>query len=249
MNKIKLAGELLKIAKELTAAGNKRFNTQMGVGKAKYVVNFHDGEKTHKDGSPFYDIALFSNKKAFEGFIKDLTRQGYREAKPEIYSSDRIGKVLIALDIEDAIIKAIKSLDKHGDRDPDLATVLDEMVSLGFNFKELESATPNKVILDAVKKSKSIITKGTGRNPQLFLRVGKGLAAKGNLPVSEVAVAKKMKEKGYGVVVQIATKNGDFGDPLYFKSSGQVGPFLRSFPDYENATVKWSVNLKDEKLD
>ena len=85
MNRQKIAQELVKIARELTAAGNKRYNTMMGVGKAKYVVNFHDGVKTHKDGSPFYDIALFSNKKAFQLFIRGLKKEGYREAKPEIY--------------------------------------------------------------------------------------------------------------------------------------------------------------------
>ena len=29
------------------------YHIQSNIGKAKHVVNFHDGHKTHKDGSPF----------------------------------------------------------------------------------------------------------------------------------------------------------------------------------------------------
>jgi len=78
MDKQKIAAELVRLAKELTAAG-KSYNVQFNVGKAKYVVNHHDGEKTHPDGSPFYDIAMFSNKRAFEAFQKALKRDGYKE--------------------------------------------------------------------------------------------------------------------------------------------------------------------------
>lgn len=41
----------------------KHFNILYNVGSSKYVVNYHDGLKTHKDGSEFYDIALFDNKR------------------------------------------------------------------------------------------------------------------------------------------------------------------------------------------
>jgi len=47
------------------------------VGKSKYVVNFHDGEKTHPDGSKFYDIKILRNKKALASFIRQLKRDGY----------------------------------------------------------------------------------------------------------------------------------------------------------------------------
>ena len=62
-------------------------------------------------------------------------------------------------------------------------------------------------------------------------------------PHVEIAMAKKFKAKGYNYVVQITTIRGDFGDPMYFKSASDVGPFLRSFPDYEKAKIKWSGNL------
>jgi hypothetical protein len=55
----------------------KTFNTQQGIGKAKYVINYHDGIKKHKDGSDFFDIEIYKNKIDFEKGIADLKRQGY----------------------------------------------------------------------------------------------------------------------------------------------------------------------------
>ena len=59
----------------------KKFNTQYNVGKAKYVINYHDGKKTHKDGSPFYDLATFKNMKDFMTYKKKLKSEGYKEYK------------------------------------------------------------------------------------------------------------------------------------------------------------------------
>ena len=44
------------------------------VGKSKYVVNYSDWTKKHQDGSEFYDIAIFSNKKKRDDFIKQITK-------------------------------------------------------------------------------------------------------------------------------------------------------------------------------
>ena len=55
----------------------KNYNIQNNIGKAKYVVNFHDGEKTHKDGSLFWDIKVFKTKQSRMDFVKELNRQGY----------------------------------------------------------------------------------------------------------------------------------------------------------------------------
>jgi hypothetical protein len=46
--------------------GTIRYN----IGHAKYVVNYSDGTKKHKDGSEFFDIAIFKNKKKMAAFIK-----------------------------------------------------------------------------------------------------------------------------------------------------------------------------------
>lgn len=49
------------------------------IGRAKYTINFHDEVKTHSDGSPFYEIAIFSNKVKLAKFRKDLITKGYIE--------------------------------------------------------------------------------------------------------------------------------------------------------------------------
>jgi hypothetical protein len=60
---------------------SKRFNTQYNVGKSKYVINYNDGTKTHKDGSPFFDLATFKNMKDFIAYKNKLKSEGYKEYK------------------------------------------------------------------------------------------------------------------------------------------------------------------------
>ena len=55
----------------------KTFNTHDNIGTVKYVVNYHDGVKTHADESQFFDIKLFSNKQKRDKFCADLLKQGY----------------------------------------------------------------------------------------------------------------------------------------------------------------------------
>lgn len=55
----------------------KTFKEQAGIGKARHVVSFHDGVKTHHDNSPFFDVRIFSQKRKAEKFIKKLTAAGY----------------------------------------------------------------------------------------------------------------------------------------------------------------------------
>ena len=55
----------------------KRFYLQDNIGRAKYTVNFNDGKSKHKDGSDFFDIRIFKNKKDVARFVKDLQRDGY----------------------------------------------------------------------------------------------------------------------------------------------------------------------------
>ena len=57
----------------------KSFKTQYRIGHAKYLVSFHDGIKKHEDGSAFYDIKIFKNKKLLNIFTRNLVNDGYRE--------------------------------------------------------------------------------------------------------------------------------------------------------------------------
>ena len=67
----------------------KRYYIQYSIGKAKYVVNYHDGVKKHNDGSDFFDIAIFKNKKLFNSFVNKLIGEGYNEDGSLIGSSGR----------------------------------------------------------------------------------------------------------------------------------------------------------------
>lgn len=55
----------------------KTFNVKTGIGNARHVVSFHDGVKTHKDDSPFFDVRTFGRKRNAAKFTKDLVAAGY----------------------------------------------------------------------------------------------------------------------------------------------------------------------------
>jgi hypothetical protein len=57
----------------------KMFNTHKNIGSAKYVVNQHNGISKHNDGSNFFDIKIFKNKKDLSRFINSLIKIGYKE--------------------------------------------------------------------------------------------------------------------------------------------------------------------------
>lgn len=59
----------------------KEYRIKYNVGKVKYLVSYHDGIKTHKDGSPFFDIACFQNKKKLAAFVSSLAANGYTEQR------------------------------------------------------------------------------------------------------------------------------------------------------------------------
>ena len=109
---------------------------QEGIGRSKYVVNFHDGVKTHPDGSPFYDIRTFRNQTALNEFVQELTNDGYVEAKQEIYSKNEKGLKRKAMDeddieqgtkIEKEHEPTYKEIKKDVEEDGKLDTTLDDM--------------------------------------------------------------------------------------------------------------------------
>lgn len=69
--------------------GKKVYNLKYNIGKSKYVVNFHDGAKTHRDGSAFYDIKIFKNKLKRDAFVHSLRSQGYSEESYSLGSNPR----------------------------------------------------------------------------------------------------------------------------------------------------------------
>ena len=65
--------------KQFVKEGKKRFRQRHGIGRAKYTVSSHDGKSKHKDGSDFFDINIFKNKKDLNNYMNDLRRKGYVE--------------------------------------------------------------------------------------------------------------------------------------------------------------------------
>lgn len=57
----------------------KVFHWSHQIGKAKYVVSYHDSVKKHNDGSPFFDMEICKNKKNLAKFLKKLSEEGYVE--------------------------------------------------------------------------------------------------------------------------------------------------------------------------
>lgn len=68
-----------KLNESKPVKGKKSFYTRDNVGSSKYTINDYDGKATHKDGSPFYGISIFKNKKSYEKKKADLKKQGYIE--------------------------------------------------------------------------------------------------------------------------------------------------------------------------
>ena len=57
----------------------KIYYIQCQIGLAKYVMNYHDGKKKHKDGSEFFDIKIFKNRQKLLTFENELIKKGYKE--------------------------------------------------------------------------------------------------------------------------------------------------------------------------
>lgn len=58
----------------------KTYNEQSNIGKAKHIINYHDGVKKQSDNSNFFDIAIFKNKQDKNSFIVSLLKKGYKNA-------------------------------------------------------------------------------------------------------------------------------------------------------------------------
>jgi hypothetical protein len=57
----------------------KRFKILYNIGKSKYAVSFHDGASKHRDGSDFFDLRIFKNKRSMFQFVAELCGNGYAE--------------------------------------------------------------------------------------------------------------------------------------------------------------------------
>lgn len=74
---LKIVSKSKKRTYESVNEGKKRYYQKDGIGKAKYTISYHDGKKKHKDGSDFFDIQIFRNKKDLAKFVNTLHKSGY----------------------------------------------------------------------------------------------------------------------------------------------------------------------------
>lgn len=73
------AKEKRKFINHKTLKTMKKFSIQYNIGRAKYCLSYTDGIQTHRDGSEFWGIAIFSNKKKLNDRIKEMEKQGYKQ--------------------------------------------------------------------------------------------------------------------------------------------------------------------------
>ena len=81
--------------------GQKRYNQKDGVGKSKYVISYHDGKKKHKDGSDFFDIQIFRNKKDLAKFVNTLHKGGYKYGFDESVNEAKNDNLYVVIDFHE----------------------------------------------------------------------------------------------------------------------------------------------------
>jgi len=88
----------------------KTYHQRDGVGRAKYTISKHDGQSTNKDGSPFFDIAIFKNKPDLNRYIAELHKQGYKnDQNPDLTSKKSMDEFpALQKAIETTALKSLK---------------------------------------------------------------------------------------------------------------------------------------------
>lgn len=60
----------------------KQYKVNPQIGSVKHSISFHDGIKTHKDGSDFWEIRIFKNVMEKAKFEDRLIINGYKQNTP-----------------------------------------------------------------------------------------------------------------------------------------------------------------------
>ena len=166
--------------------GKKRYYQQDRVGSAKYTISYHDGKQKHKDGSDFFGIKTFRNKKDLAKFVNTLSKSGYvygfnesvNELKQSISGNKMFMKRTILPITKKAGIKKvnIKELPAQFDDDKD-------KIEITFDVDK----ETNDNFLDLLKKKAG--KKGTKKRKNF------------NLTVQKEATSKPpIKEAGMGIL-------------------------------------------------
>jgi hypothetical protein len=162
----------------------KTYNEQSNVGKSKYVVNHYDGEKKHKDGSPFFDIAIFKNIKDKNNFIAELKSKGY---KPEYKNGGGVGFRnidKIKSNIGETVFNHINSLNKS-----QLEKQLSELKS------ELKSESKNTERNNKLKDEEWYILYRLERSSEFEYKKGGAVKKKSLMSMANLVIADMRAEK------------------------------------------------------
>lgn len=144
--------------------GEKRYKEMNGVGKSKYTVSHHDGEKKHKDGSNFYDIKLFKNKNEKNKFVKDLDSKGYTKEEVELDES----KAHIEQHLADKDINAKvtgKTVQVHSSN---VSAAKRHLAKAGYADHKVVSGLNEEKMSDEDMAERERIVKGMKKNLQSF---------------------------------------------------------------------------------
>lgn len=162
--------KMYDVMDESVNEGKKRYYQQDRVGSAKYTISYHDGKKKHKDGSDFFDIQTFKNKKDLAKFVNTLHKGGYvygfNESVNEgisVFDERHFGKKGIIIMIDDngkkvsAIFKDKKNADKFNRNKPsDIKKLLQLAKKTKFPKAIDESVNEGKVHFEKKLKSGNI---------------------------------------------------------------------------------------------
>jgi len=122
--------------------GKKRYYQQDRVGSAKYTISYHDGKKKHKDGSDFFDIQTFRNKKDLAKFVNALHKGGYKYGFGESVNEG-------ILSIPKSELTYQLSIDYTGRSKPKITTLNRRFIEIMYGYK----INPNDVIKSLKKVS------------------------------------------------------------------------------------------------
>ena len=118
----------------------KKLYYQLDINKRRYTINFHNGVEKHKDGSDFYDMRIFKNKKDLEKFKMELHNKGYKYRGIIMNNSKPRKKILVNF----TCITGEYEFDKHKVIEVNKQTEEDSVHDYFKNFYDCPSGTEGK---------------------------------------------------------------------------------------------------------
>jgi hypothetical protein len=179
--------------------GKKRYYQQDRVGSAKYTISYHDGKKKHKDGSDFFDIQTFKNKKDLAKFVNTLHKGGYVYGFNE--SAEDAGRGVIPGAVKMKLQKAMDVLGGKKLNYMQKIKVLGKVIdSLGIDKKDLQRISQRiKTKLESVNESKQEVIqlkKKVGKNETKFYDILSTVEKKYGKSKYRIWLEKSLKEFG-----------------------------------------------------